>query len=298
MLNLEWYRTFKAIYRQGSLTAAAQELFISQPNVSQHLAALESYMGTRLFERTGRRIVPTEPGNLLYAQLVEPLEKLEAVERNFKKSALRAKPTLHIGVPHEFFSHRLGPRLHALDFQVNVTFGLTENLLAALEKGELHWVVATQKPSKYDVVFEELLTETLLLVAGPALDAAPLNAALAAHDLPAAEAWLLAQSWYAYGNNLALIRRFWRENFGKRPALVPQLVIPDLNAILGALTAGAGVSLVPHYLCADVLRQQRLQQLWPAAVPATNKIYVATGRQTAYPTETERLTALASMTQD
>ena len=66
MLNLEWYRTFKAIYRQGSLTAAAQELFISQPNVSQHLAALESYMGTRLFERTGRRIVPTEPGKLLY----------------------------------------------------------------------------------------------------------------------------------------------------------------------------------------------------------------------------------------
>ncbi|MBD2766774.1 LysR family transcriptional regulator [Hymenobacter sp. BT664] len=292
MLNLEWYRTFKAIYRQGSLTAAAQELFISQPNVSQHLASLESYMGTRLFERAGRRIAATEAGKLLYTQLVEPLEQLEKVERDFKKSALRLKPTLHIGVPHEFFSQVLAPRLHGLDFPINVTFGLTENLLAALEKGELHWVVATQKPNKYDVVFEELLTETLVLVAGPALDAAPLQAAVATHDLMAAEAWLLAQNWYAYGSDLALIRRFWRENFGKRPTLVPQLVIPDLNAIVAALSLGRGVSVVSDFLCADALHQKRLQQLWPEAAPAVNKLYVATSRVKAYPQEIARLTSL------
>ena len=252
-------------------------------------------MGTRLFERTGRRIAPTKPGKLLYAQLVKPLERLEKVERDFKKTALRAKPTLHIGVPHEFFSHVLASRLHPLDFHVNVTFGLTDNLLAALEKGELHWVVATQKPNKYDVIFEDLLTETLLLVGGSALDAAPLQDAVAAHDLLAAETWLLAQDWYAYGDGLALIRRFWRENFGKRPALVPQLVIPDLNAIVGAPTTGRGVSLVPDYLCADALRQKRLQQLWPGAVPTVNKLYTATARLNAHLRETNELTALTTV---
>ena len=34
MVNLEWYRTFKAIYQNGTLTKAAQELLLSQPNVS------------------------------------------------------------------------------------------------------------------------------------------------------------------------------------------------------------------------------------------------------------------------
>ncbi|CEJ70237.1 Bacterial regulatory helix-turn-helix protein, lysR family [Chryseobacterium oranimense G311] len=34
MVNLEWYRTFKAIYKTGTLTGAADSLFISQPGVS------------------------------------------------------------------------------------------------------------------------------------------------------------------------------------------------------------------------------------------------------------------------
>lgn len=42
MVNLEWYRTFKAIYKTGTLTGAADALFISQPGVSLHLSSLES----------------------------------------------------------------------------------------------------------------------------------------------------------------------------------------------------------------------------------------------------------------
>ncbi|UON85535.1 LysR family transcriptional regulator [Dyadobacter chenwenxiniae] len=48
MLNLEWFRTFKVVYEVGTLSAAAQSLFISQPGVSLHLSALESYTGYRL----------------------------------------------------------------------------------------------------------------------------------------------------------------------------------------------------------------------------------------------------------
>lgn len=51
MVNLEWYRTFVAIYQCGNLTKAAQDLSISQPNVSVHLASLEQYVGNKLFDR-------------------------------------------------------------------------------------------------------------------------------------------------------------------------------------------------------------------------------------------------------
>ncbi|MBU7570082.1 MAG: LysR family transcriptional regulator, partial [Flavobacterium sp.] len=43
MVNLEWYRTFKAVYKSGTLTGAAEVLFISQPGVSLHLSSLENY---------------------------------------------------------------------------------------------------------------------------------------------------------------------------------------------------------------------------------------------------------------
>lgn len=44
--NLEWLRTFKAIYETGTLSAAAQELFISQPGVSLHLNSWKHLRGT------------------------------------------------------------------------------------------------------------------------------------------------------------------------------------------------------------------------------------------------------------
>lgn len=47
MVNLEWYRTFKGIFENGTLTKTAEALFTSQPGVSLHLNALESYIGKK-----------------------------------------------------------------------------------------------------------------------------------------------------------------------------------------------------------------------------------------------------------
>lgn len=49
MINLEWYRSFKAVFENGTLTKASQVLFSSQPGVSVHLNALENYVGKKLF---------------------------------------------------------------------------------------------------------------------------------------------------------------------------------------------------------------------------------------------------------
>lgn len=73
--NLEWLRTFKAIYETGTLSAAAQELFISQPGVSLHLNSLEAFTGHKLFDRSARRMVPTEKGKILYNYVIDPLKK-------------------------------------------------------------------------------------------------------------------------------------------------------------------------------------------------------------------------------
>ena len=52
MVDLEWYRTFKAIYECKSISEAAKRLYITQPGASKHLKALESQIGKKLFIRT------------------------------------------------------------------------------------------------------------------------------------------------------------------------------------------------------------------------------------------------------
>ena len=85
MINLEWYRTFKAIYKTGTLTGAAEALYISQPGVSLHLSSLEAYVGYKLFDRTSRKMIPTERAKVLFNAINEPLTKLEIVEKTFQK---------------------------------------------------------------------------------------------------------------------------------------------------------------------------------------------------------------------
>jgi DNA-binding transcriptional LysR family regulator len=84
MVNLEWYRTFKAIYKTGTLTEAADTLFISQPGVSLHLSSLEAYVGYKLFDRTGRRMIPTERGKVLYNAITEPWQNWKRWRKTFR----------------------------------------------------------------------------------------------------------------------------------------------------------------------------------------------------------------------
>ena len=64
MLSLQHLKTFLTVVRFRSFTRAAIELQLTQPAVSVHIAALESTLGTPLFNRTGRRIILTDAGRI------------------------------------------------------------------------------------------------------------------------------------------------------------------------------------------------------------------------------------------
>lgn len=79
--RLKPLRAFCQIARLGSVSRAAEALYLSQPAVSLQLQALERELGVRLIERHGRRLTPTREGELLYAMarpLVEGLDNLAA----------------------------------------------------------------------------------------------------------------------------------------------------------------------------------------------------------------------------
>jgi DNA-binding transcriptional LysR family regulator len=63
--NLYPLHVFRLVARGGSVTRAAQELFISQPAVSAHLKALETALGEPLFERTPRGMQLTAAGTIV-----------------------------------------------------------------------------------------------------------------------------------------------------------------------------------------------------------------------------------------
>jgi DNA-binding transcriptional LysR family regulator len=76
-------RAFVATVKLGTLSRAAESLFLSQPSISLQIKALERELGTRLLERTRRRITVTDAGEILY-DLARPLiEGMDTLDRDF-----------------------------------------------------------------------------------------------------------------------------------------------------------------------------------------------------------------------
>nr|WP_233348328.1 MULTISPECIES: LysR family transcriptional regulator [unclassified Luteimonas] len=83
--RLKPLRAFCQVIRLGSVSRAAEALYVSQPAVTQQLQALERELGVRLFERSGRRLLPTREGEALY-ELARPLvEGLDALPGAFRR---------------------------------------------------------------------------------------------------------------------------------------------------------------------------------------------------------------------
>ncbi len=77
MLNPVWLKTFKTLVDVGHFTHTAEQLFMTQPGVSQHIRKLEAACGHTLLQREGKGFDLTEQGHILYRYAID-LEQREA----------------------------------------------------------------------------------------------------------------------------------------------------------------------------------------------------------------------------
>ncbi len=280
MVSLEWYRSFVAVFSVGTVSGAAKRLHLTQPAVSQHVAALEASLGTALFERLPRKMLPTAAGKRLYNQVVGAIETLEAVPK--KGDFDGATPLIRLGAPADFFGEYLIERwaLQATDGAfLKVRFGLTAELIELLSQGKIEGAIATQKIPQPDITYQRIFTENFWIVGPPNAHVPTFQASDSPDrltlDLTALGQWLKTQPWIAYSEELPIIRRFWRVVFGQRLAVNPQLVIPDLRGIRAAVAQGLGYSVLPDYLCAGWIEQQRLQLVLQPQSAVSNALWLA-----------------------
>ncbi|OGX82163.1 LysR family transcriptional regulator [Hymenobacter coccineus] len=289
MVNLEWFRTFKAIYETGSLTAAANRLFISQPGVSVQLGSLEAYTGRKLFDRSTRKMVPTEHGKVLYNAITEGVTKLEEVEKRFSHQTKAERASLGIGMCFEYFQLVLEPYLSGLPFDLVSKFGHHTELLSDLDKGTLDFVVTSQEEDIANIRYTPFAEERILLIAGAGHDLTEFKRRLADQDLVAAEAWLSQQVWFGASGDMEILRNFWLQNFHKRPSFRPNFIVPNNNSILRSIAQKEGLAVLPSYLVKHQLMDEQVQVVWEGSQPLKSTLYFAQRKKTIYSKEIEVL---------
>ncbi|MEU1177900.1 LysR family transcriptional regulator [Streptomyces sp. NPDC005820] len=270
--DLNLLRTFLAVYRSGSFTAAAPRLGLSQPTVTAQIRTLEQQSGRELFTRLPRGVEPTPLAHELAARVSVPLDALAALEGG-GPSAGRTAP-VHLAGPSELLCVRVLPALAPLvagGLRLRVAQGLTEPLLEEMRTGRHDLVIATRRPRGRGLESVPLADEEYVLVASPAWADGVGAHPRAGEDLCAA---LRDVPLVTYAEDLPIARRYWRTVFGKQLTASAAVTVPNLYAVLSAVTAGAGYSVLPHSLCQEHLDTGRLVRLHDPEEPPLNTLFL------------------------
>ncbi|MFD8193302.1 LysR family transcriptional regulator [Streptomyces wuyuanensis] len=265
-MDLALLRTFVTVHRAGSFTRAAALLGLSQPAVTSQIRTLERQLGRPLFLRQARGVTPTTVGDELAHRAAPHLDALvEIVEAGLdEESGVR---TLHLAGPPEFTSARVLPALAPLVSQglaLRTSFtGNAEETLEGLAAGHHDLAVTTARPRGGLLAQTPLCDEEHVLVASPRWAARLKDGlllrkgAVVLEQLPVVEVH----------ESLPFVSRYWASVFDSRPPAAAAVIAPDLRAALESAAAGAGLAVLPRYLCLGALEDGRLVALIEPPVP-------------------------------
>ncbi|MES2801857.1 MAG: LysR family transcriptional regulator [Bdellovibrionota bacterium] len=167
MLNLSQLQTFVMVVSEGSMTAAADKLFLTQPAVSQQMKNLEDELGVELVVRGAKSIKTTAQGEVLYEHAKKILSLVQAAEISIKSVGAQLRGQLRIGTLNTIGLHLMSPVVSRLlkfnpDFKIKVDYAKGEDLIAAYEKGDLDVVVLPEMQMNYGKTFKDTAAHVLL----------------------------------------------------------------------------------------------------------------------------------------
>ena len=280
MVNLEWYRTFKSVYKNGNFSLAAKELFISQPAVSQQISMLEAHVGYKLFNRKSKGVEPTEYAKLLNNLIIEALDRLENVENGFRSKAIDAKRLITVGISKHLFSS-IGSFLISKFDYIDFSFHENDTLFELVDTKKIDFAIVTKKFDTFDTLQKILGDIRQILVGSDTIDAAILKSAIKKNDYETTENWLNEQKWYSHDSGIPHVKLFWLHVFNKkRPSMVPNYIIPSEYEMLEVLSRNSGVAVTWDINAKAFIREGKLQLLWKTNQMPTTSVYLLSGKNT------------------
>jgi DNA-binding transcriptional LysR family regulator len=267
-MDLALLRTFVTVHRAGSFTRAAALLGLSQPAVTSQIRTLERQLGRPLFLRQARGVTPTTIGDELAHKAAPHLDALvEIAESGLDdESSLR---TLHLAGPPEFTAERALPALTELTsddgqgFALRASFGTAEETLEGLASGHHDLAISAARPRGALLTATPLCDEEHVLVAAPRWVERIDTEALRPKGAPTLEYLPVVE----VHESLPFVSRYWAAVFDSRPAASGTVIVPDLRAVLACAIAGAGLAVLPRYLCTAALSDGTITTLHDPAVP-------------------------------
>ncbi|QJD58089.1 LysR family transcriptional regulator [Pseudomonas sp. gcc21] len=164
---------FLAVAASGSFSRAAEALHLTQPAISKRIAALETQLGSRLFDRIGRHITLTEAGRVLKPRAEDIIGVLGDTQRALSNLSSTVQGRLSLATSHHIGLHRLPPVLRQYtkrypEVALDIHFLDSEVAYDRVMHGEVELAVITLAPSvEPPIIAENIWNDVLEFVVAP-----------------------------------------------------------------------------------------------------------------------------------
>jgi LysR family glycine cleavage system transcriptional activator len=269
--SLNNLHTFETAARHCSYSAAAGELHVTHSAVSQQIRQLEQALGVALFERSGRQMLLTREGALLYRRLQPALRQIDRAVSEV--GALKQAPSITVTTLHSFANRWLLPRLaefQKLQPHVAVQIKASPDL-KDLERSEADIAIRYGGGQWKGCEAVKMLDEWLFPVCSPAFNKG---------RLPSSPASL--KRYRILRDDCQMEWNAWTKEAGVDPAeFLHEAYYSDSHLMLGAAAASQGIAIGRSALVSADLAAGRLVRVFDLIVPASYSYYLvtATGRK-------------------
>jgi DNA-binding transcriptional LysR family regulator len=251
---------FVAAVEEGSLAAAARRFGLSAAMAGKHVSAIEAELQTRLLQRTTRRLNLTDAGQTYYERCKRILEAYDEANREAADAQGTARGLLRVAAPVSFGAMHLGEvvaRYVDAHPQVNVEVVLGDRYVDLIDAG-VDVAVRIGRMQDPGLVTRRLAPCRMVLCASPAY--------LARHGTPRRPADLRHAQRLAFSE--AVSAGDWTLHDARNRAHVIdgpcRVAANDMQMLLAAALAGAGIAYGPSFVFGESLRRGELVTLLPS----------------------------------
>ncbi len=258
-VTLTQLSAFLTVVRRGSVTAAAEELFVTQPSVSAAVAALEREVGAKLLERDGRGLRPTPAGAAFTPYAAHVLGLLDQGGRAAREAAEGGRALLRISAVTSAGDHVVPQLIRAFrdahpELDIDLHVGNRREVFAGLLDHQADVAITGRVPDDERLHGEAFAVNEIVLVT--ALEDPLAKRRWVAVEELAGRPWLLREP----GSGSRAMAEEWLRQRGLVP---PILTLGSNTAVREAARAGLGVGLVSRTVAALELQLGLLGTIRP-----------------------------------
>ncbi|MDX6749508.1 LysR family transcriptional regulator [Geminicoccaceae bacterium 1502E] len=262
---------FVEVVETGSITTAARRLNLSKSVVSKRVADLEAALGTTLFRRTTRSVVPTDHGLLLHERMRGLLRQLDQTVDELAEDTGRLRGRLRVAAPMSFGSLHLAPVLIAFAArhpEIELALDFDDRMVDLQREGyDLAVRIGRLPPSS--LIARRLCTSRRVVCCSPAY--------AARHGLPESVEALAGHCCIEYAH--APGSRLWQfepDAPGGEPRSVivrGRISVNNGETMCAAVEAGLGLAVLPLFIAADGLRRGSLVPVLEEIPPLADAVH-------------------------